>query len=116
MNSYPVKHGILRNLINKFPDEFIIDQVQGKFGGIICAGVMEHIEEDDVDTVLADIFSYADAWAFVFLFISCKPAKSKRLPDGRNVHLTVQPPEWWDAKLAKFQREGLVIKTQYDLP
>ncbi len=85
----------------------------GKFGGIICAGVMEHIDEDDVDSVLTDIFSYADAWAFVFLFISCKPAKSKRLPDGRNVHLTVQPPEWWEAKLAPFQREGLVIKTQY---
>jgi hypothetical protein len=26
--------------------------------------------------------------------IACYPAK-KHLPDGRNAHLIVQPPEWW---------------------
>ncbi len=95
---------------------YLSDKPTGKFGGIICAGVMEHIEEEDVVTVLDDIFDYADACAFVFLFISCKPAKSKKLPDGRNVHLTVQPSTWWEEKLDKYRRDGLIIKTQYDLP
>lgn len=86
----------------------------GKFGGIICTDVMEHIEEADVDEVLAEIFSFADDHAFVFLSIACRPAKRKRLPDGRDVHVTIRPPDWWDAKLAKFQRDGLTIRAVYD--
>jgi len=87
---------------------------EGKFGGIICTDVMEHIEEADVDKVLDDIFSYADDHGFVFLAIACRPAKRKRLPDGRNVHVTIKPPAWWDAKLAKYQRDGLTIRVVYD--
>lgn len=86
----------------------------GKFGGIICTDVMEHIAERDVDAVLADIFSFADGWAFAFFAIACRPAVKKRLPDGRNVHLTVRPPAWWKKRLAAHGRAGLEIVARYD--
>jgi len=87
---------------------------EGPFGGIICTDVLEHIEEADVDGLLDDLFGFADVNAFVFLSIACRPAKRKRLPDGRDVHVTIKPPKWWDAKLAKYQRDGLTIRAVYD--
>lgn len=66
---------------------------EGTFDGVICTDVMEHIEERDVVKVLEDIFDYANK--FVFLGIACFPA-SKTLPDGRNCHVTIRSPGWWD--------------------
>lgn len=83
----------------------------GHFDGVICTDVLEHIAEIDVDQVLDDIFSFAEA--FVFLGIACRKSK-KTFPDGRDVHLTVRPPEWWEAKLVRFQRPFLTIKAVYD--
>lgn len=85
----------------------------GTFSGVICTDVLEHIAEEDVDGVLADIFSYAES--FVFLAISCRPAK-KFFPDGRNVHLTVKEPGWWDRKINRLERPGFSIQVSYDLP
>lgn len=95
------------------------EKPQGPFDGVICTDVMEHIDEPDVDAVLADIFSTIpprdDAGtSFAFFSIACRPAARKLLPDGRNVHLTVREPAWWDAKLAAFKRDGLRIVARYD--
>lgn len=68
----------------------------GEFDGVICTDVLEHIDEPDLDGLVDEIFGYARK--FVFLAITCRPAK-KLLPDGRNAHLTVEPPDWWRAKL-----------------
>jgi len=87
---------------------------EGKFNGIICTDVLEHIEEADLDGVLDDLFGFAADIGFVFLSIACRPAKRKRLPDGRDVHVTIKPPTWWAAKLAKYQRDGLTIRVVYD--
>lgn len=73
----------VRQLANK-PDR--------TFDGVICSDVMEHIERADVQGVLAELISYADS--FLFLGISCRPTK-KKLSDGRDVHVTIEPPEWW---------------------
>ena len=86
----------------------------GQFSGIICTDVMEHIEEADVGAVLDDIFSYAANHGFVFLAIACRPARRKRLPDGRDVHVTIKSPVWWNNKLLKYQRDGLTIRAVYD--
>lgn len=85
-----------------------------KFDGIICTDVMEHIDEPDIKNILDDIFDYAADEAFVFFNISCRPAKRKKLPDGRNVHLTVKPPEWWDNVLSGYNRNGLDIVVAYE--
>lgn len=90
------------------------EKPEGTFDGIICTDVMEHIEEADVDAVLADIFGYARDRAFVYFCIACRPAKRKRLPDGRDVHVTVKPPQWWNEKLDKFRREQLQIVVEFD--
>lgn len=92
---------------------------EGKFDGVICSDVMEHIAPEDVDAVLADIFGFvsrrrAPAQSFVYFRISCVPSKGKRLADGRDVHLTIAAPEWWEAKLAPHRRPRLVIETRYE--
>lgn len=86
----------------------------GQFDGIICTDVMEHIEERDVDQTLGMIFGYAAPSAFAFFCIACRPAQRKRLPDGRDVHVTVRPPRWWNKKLDPFRRDGLTIRVAYD--
>lgn len=73
----------------------------GMFDGIICTDVMEHIEEGDIGDILGHIFWNALPTGFVFFGISCIPSRAKVLPDGRNVHLTVRPPEWWARRLLK---------------
>jgi len=89
----------------------LTERPTGKFDGVISTDVLEHIAEPDVDQVLDDIFSFAEA--FVFLAIACRKSK-KTLPDGRDAHLTVREPSWWDAKLVRFQRPFLTIKAVYD--
>ena len=93
---------------------------EGSFDGVICTDVMEHIAEEDVDEILKDIFSLVPkrddgGTSFAFFSVACRPAAKKKLPDGRNVHLTVKPPEWWTEKFLKYRRDGLVIKAEYDL-
>lgn len=86
----------------------------GYWEGVICTDVMEHIDKPDVDDVLGAIFRLTAPTAFVFFSIACRPAKRKRLPDGRNVHLTVKPPEWWIERLRRFERPGLQIEYRFD--
>lgn len=64
----------------------------GKYDLVICSDVLEHIPEDEVDEFVARLFGYAKkaVWASV----CCRPAK-KTFPDGRNLHVTVQPFAWW---------------------
>lgn len=69
---------------------------EGRFDFVICSDVLEHVEEEFVDAVIADLFAYATK--FVWLSVCCRPAK-KSFPDGRNLHLTIRPPEWWTEKV-----------------
>jgi hypothetical protein len=54
--------------------------------------VCEHFEVGTVKPNLAKVRDLArDA---VFVVVSCRKA-TQMLPDGRNAHLSVHPPEWW---------------------
>ena len=86
-----LKRGILPTLYDPAVDEFSA-KPRGKFDGVICTDVAEHVPEDEVDVFLSDVFSHARK--FVFITICTRPAK-KLLPDGRNCHLTVKPATWW---------------------
>jgi hypothetical protein len=70
---------------------------------IVCTDVLEHIEPQLLDSVLRHIFLLARRAAY--FVIATRPAR-ELLPDGRNAHLIVQPPEWW---LAKLQQQGWTI-------
>lgn len=87
---------------------------EGLFSGIICTDVMEHIDERDVDTVLADIFSFATDDACLFFNIATVPAKSATLSDGRNVHLTLKPRQWWEDSIAEFTIKEQLVVVSFD--
>ncbi len=66
---------------------------------VVCTDVLEHIEPEYLDNVLAHMRSKMKKAGY--FTIGCGPA-AKRLPDGRNAHLIVKPPEWWIEKLSHY--------------
>jgi hypothetical protein len=60
--------------------------------GLICTDVLEHIPEEDIPWVLAELFALADG--FVYANIAAYPAR-KTLPNGWNAHVTVRQAHWW---------------------
>jgi hypothetical protein len=82
----------------------------GKFDGVICCDVLEHVPEDVVDDTLKQVFSKARN--FVFLVITTVLAK-KVLPDGRNCHITVKPSSWWDAHIRALAPSGVKLQVIY---
>lgn len=65
-------------------------------GLVVATDVLEHIEPDRLEAVLAHIYRLAGKGAF--LIISLRPAR-ELLPDGRNAHLIVERATWWLARL-----------------
>ena len=63
---------------------------------VACGDVLEHVEPECIDAVLADIFRLTGKCAL--LHIASLPAR-KSLPDGRNAHLIQEGPQWWLPKL-----------------
>ena len=71
-----------------------------KMDGVICTDVVEHIPPEDVIDFIGDIFKFAKK--FVFIVIACYPA-GKKLPDGRNVHLSIKKPGEWKKIISKIK-------------
>ena len=65
---------------------------RGTFQGVICTDVLEHVEEEEIESVVSELFAYAERFLFVSI---CTREAKKTLPDGRNCHLTIKPQEWW---------------------
>lgn len=65
---------------------------------VICADVMEHVEEDRVDTVLAHIAALTRKIA-VFA-IATRPS-AKIMADGRQAHITLHDFDWWRSRLER---------------
>jgi len=65
------------------------------FDLIISVDVLEHVEPGSIEATLEWI---ADNAVRQFHHIDCNETKD-RLPDGRDVHLLVRPPDWWDKML-----------------
>ena len=64
----------------------------GMYDMVICVDVMEHLPTQDLRWIIDSIISFAHK--AVFLNIACYEAL-KKFPNGKNVHITVQEPEWW---------------------
>lgn len=63
---------------------------------VVCTDVLEHIEPEKLDSVIAHLFSLSRR--ALFAVISVVPS-AKTLPDGRGAHLTVQPATWWRSRM-----------------
>lgn len=59
---------------------------------VCCIDVLEHIEPNCLGAVFDDLKRVTGKLGY--FSVSCMPA-GKTLPDGRNAHLIVEPPEWW---------------------
>jgi hypothetical protein len=86
---------------------------EGRFEFIICTDVMEHIEEEDLNDVISDILLSAAQTCTAFFSISLVPAR-KEFPDGRNLHVTIKPKEWWEQVFKRFERDGLRIELAFE--
>ena len=68
---------------------------------VVCSDVMEHIEPELVETVIAHLREVTRKR--LVLIIDSRPAK-KHLADGRNAHLIIETPDWWKEKFAPLFR------------
>jgi hypothetical protein len=74
----------------------------GPYDMVTTQDVLEHIEPDYLDDTLIEIRDRATM--VQWHRIACLPARAI-LPDGRNAHLIVKPPEWWAEALARVMPE-----------
>jgi hypothetical protein len=79
---------------------------------VACIAVLEHVEPDALDAVLADLARVTRRAGFLVIGTA---TATKMLPDGRNAHLIVEPASWWEDRLLPYFRirlqrssEGLV--------
>ena len=77
---------------------------EGTFDLIVSTDVLEHVEPDQIDAALEWCTAHSKRQ---FHWISCSNS-TKLLPDGRSVHLIVEPLEWW---MKKFDWPGWDIQS-----
>jgi 2-polyprenyl-3-methyl-5-hydroxy-6-metoxy-1,4-benzoquinol methylase len=77
---------------------------------VTCTDVLEHIEPDLVDNVLADLRRLTLEKSL--LVINTGPAK-KILADGRNAHISMHPPEWW---MERIEAAGFKVEGHFEEP
>lgn len=79
-----------------------------KFDVIGCADVMEHVPEEDVDTVLKDIASYCAEDGTIIFSISGNKAM-KAFMDGENLHCTIKDMDWWKEKIERNCKRNYIM-------
>ena len=79
-----------------------------KFDVVACADVMEHVPEEHVDEVLANIASFCKPDGVLMFSISGNKA-FKSFEDGENLHCTIQDSEWWATKVKNICNRDFVI-------
>lgn len=73
---------------------------------VVCGDVLEHVEPDLLDNVLAELRRLTQEVAF---FVIALQPSSRFLPDGRNCHLILESPDWWRGKI---EAAGFTVKQQ----
>lgn len=69
----------------------------GTFDLLLNIDVLEHVPEEAVDEVIADMAALSHN---ALVIIDTRPAATT-LSDGRNAHLTLRPPNWWSDRLRR---------------
>ena len=96
------------------------------FDMVTCFDVLEHVERNTINAVLADINELTVKVAY--LQIDLQPAV-KKLSSGRNAHIMLAPIDWWLAQISPFfpvlgsfpiyhqsgtvQKAGMVVSPNY---
>jgi hypothetical protein len=75
----------------------------------VCIDVLEHIEPDRVDAVIADLRRVTGQYGF--FSVATGPAQ-KVLSDGRNAHLIQEGTAWWLPRLCRYFEIGQLQKTE----
>lgn len=81
---------------------------------VVCTDVLEHIEPDKLDNVLAHLRRLSAKGCFLVI---ATRAANKILPDGRNAHLIIEPAEWWVTRVTsqmKFRKVRFAEKKKGD--
>lgn len=81
-----------------------------RFDLIITVDVLEHIEPQSLYDTLEWIAQHGDRQ---FHHIDCNDTNHK-LADGRDVHLIIQPPAWWEAALMSHGRFVIMERHVHD--
>jgi hypothetical protein len=76
-----------------FPQHDKLPTPGRKFDAVICSDVLEHVPEEETLAFIEGLFSRAKR--LVWASVCCRPAR-KSFPDGRNLHVTIRPWQWWD--------------------
>ena len=71
--------------------------------------VMEHIPEDEIDTLLVEMSNISKN---VFFNIYLKEAETI-LTNGENAHCTIKPIKWWKEKILDHFDHANVVSTSY---
>lgn len=66
---------------------------------VFCGDVLEHVEPELIDNVLAHMESKTKNLCFMVI---CGTEAKKTLPDGRNAHLLVKEGDWWFSKISQY--------------
>jgi hypothetical protein len=91
-----VNHGMKLQAYDPGVKEFSGDPIPMQM--VTCIDVLEHIEPDNLDSVLDHLKSLI--LEVGFFTIHTGPA-IKTLSDGRNAHLIQQPSSWWLPRIQK---------------
>ena len=73
---------------------------KGKYDGVICTDVIEHIPEEDVINFIDKLFKLSKK--YIFVVIATIPA-SKYFDDGRNIHLCIKNKKQWGKIFLNFK-------------
>lgn len=65
---------------------------------VVCADVLEHVEPESINAVVAHIASKTRR--VCFFEVATRPAH-KFLADGRNAHLIIENAKWWSGVLTQ---------------
>jgi hypothetical protein len=65
---------------------------------VVCTDVLEHVEPEKLDAVLAILRDLLAPPGRLFLVVSIVETE-KRLSDGRQAHILLRPTEWWRGQM-----------------
>lgn len=106
-----IKLGIPEYKIQEY-DPCILEKCKepSKSDLVICSDVMEHIEYEFLDNVLDHIFSLINKKVY---FKIATRLSDKYLENGKNAHLIVEKPIWWQDKLLQYNWKKIQFIINY---